>query len=639
MGLTLAIGIVVDDAIIVLENVTRWIEEGTPPMEAARRGMDQIGFAVIAATISVLAVFLPLAFLSDKTGRLFREFGITIATAVAISGFVALTLSPSICARVLRPHAAETGFKRLLARGFDWLEAGYGKLLVPALRHRALVLLGGAVWVALGGLLLWTLPREFIPVDDRGAIWSFTRAPEGSTIEYTDRYQKMAEDIVLATPGVEKTFSVVALGIGAPGQVTEGAMFTTLVPTGVRRSQQEIVDALRGEFAKIPGFWAFPMNPPALAQGQGNPISLVIQGPDVVALARYANEILGKARAVPGVVNLQTDLLINKPQLEVVIDRNRASDLGVPVREIATTLQILLGGLDLSRFKLGGETYDVIVRLGREQRTKPTDLYRLYVRGRSGLLIPLASVVRAEETVSARGLPHFDRLRSATITGALAQGYPLGAALDQLRAIAEDVLPDEGYQVTFSGESEDFYESGNALMFAYLLAVVIVFLVLAAQFDSFLDPLTIMIAVVLSFTGALLTLWLLGDSLNLFSQIGLVMLVGLVTKNSILIVEFANQLRAEGKELLAATIEASQKRYRPILMTAVCTIVGILPIALGTGAGGESRAPLGVAVAGGMLFSTILTFFVVPAAYVTLARLREGRRGTPAAVGASVRAA
>jgi multidrug efflux pump len=639
MGLTLAIGIVVDDAIIVLENVTRWIEEGTPPMEAARRGMDQIGFAVIAATVSVLAVFLPLAFLSDKTGRLFREFGITIATAVGISGFVALTLSPSICARVLRPHAAETGFKRLLARGFDWLEAGYGKLLVPALRHRALVLLGGAVWVALGGLLLWTLPREFIPVDDRGAIWSFTRAPEGSTIEYTDRYQKMAEDIVLATPGVEKTFSVVALGIGAPGQVTEGAMFTTLVPTGVRRSQQEIVDALRGEFAKIPGFWAFPMNPPALAQGQGNPISLVIQGPDVVALARYANEILGKARAVPGVVNLQTDLLINKPQLEVVIDRNRASDLGVPVREIATTLQILLGGLDLSRFKLGGETYDVIVRLGREQRTKPTDLYRLYVRGRSGLLIPLASVVRAEETVSARGLPHFDRLRSATITGALAQGYPLGAALDQLRAIAEDVLPDEGYQVTFSGESEDFYESGNALMFAYLLAVVIVFLVLAAQFDSFLDPLTIMIAVVLSFTGALLTLWLLGDSLNLFSQIGLVMLVGLVTKNSILIVEFANQLRAEGKELLAATIEASQKRYRPILMTAVCTIVGILPIALGTGAGGESRAPLGVAVAGGMLFSTILTFFVVPAAYVTLARLREGRRGTPAAVGASVRAA
>jgi multidrug efflux pump len=632
MGMTLAIGIVVDDAIIVLENITRWIEEGAPPMEAARRGMDEIGFAVVAATISVLAVFLPLAFLSDKTGRLFREFGLTVATAVGISGFVALTLSPAVCARVLRAHRPEGGLKRLLARGFDALERAYGRLLAPALRHHRLVLLAGLAWAILGGVLLQAVPREFIPVDDRGAVRTFTRAPEGSTIEYTDRYQQMAEGIVLATPEVQKTFSVVALGRGYPGQVTEGAMFTTLLPWEEReRSQQVIVDELRGRLASIPGFFAFPQNIPPLAQGQGNPISLVIQGPDVEALAGYANEIIARGREVPGVVNLQTDLLINKPQLELEIDRNRASDLGVQVRDVATTLQILIGGLDLSRFKLGGETYDVIVRLERGQRQNPRDLYRLYVRGRDGQLIPLASVARARETVVPRGLPHFDRLRAATITGALAAGVPLGEPLARMRAIAEEVLPEgQGYQVTFSGESEDFFESSNALAFAYALAVIIVFLVLAAQFDSFLHPLTIMVAVVLSFTGALLTLRLAGDTLNLFSQIGLVMLVGLVTKNSILIVEFANQLRAAGVELLAATREAAQKRFRPILMTAVSTIVGILPIALGAGAGGEARAPLGVAVAGGMLFSTLLTVFVVPAVYVAMEHLRSAasaRRG------------
>jgi multidrug efflux pump len=627
MGFTLAIGLVVDDAIIVLENITRWVEEGHPPMEAARRGMDQIGFAVIAATISTLAVFLPLAFLGDKTGRLFREFGVTVASAVGISGFVALTLSPALCARILRAHAPERGLKHALARGFEAIEHGYARTLRPALDHRGLVLLVGAAWVVLGILLLGWMDREFIPTADRGAVQTFSRAPEGSTMEYTDRYQRMAEDIVLGTPEVEKTFSVVALGRGAPGHVTEGAMFTTLRPWDVReRSQQVVVDELREKMWSIPGMTAFPLNPPALARGQGAPISLVLQGPDATRLAHYAEEILQKSHAIPGVVNLQSDLIINKPQLEVVIDRNRASDLGVSVREIATTLQTLLGGADVSRFKLGGETYDVIVRLEADQRSQPRDLYRLYVHGRDGQLVPLASVVRARESVTARGLPHFDRLRSATVTASLAQGAPLGAALERMRDIAEDVLPeDEGYRVTFSGESEDYFSSESALTFAYALAVVIVFLTLAGQFDSFFHPITIMVGVVLSFTGALVALELTGSSLNLFSQIGLVMLVGLVTKNSILIVEFANQLRAEGKELVAATVEASQKRFRPILMTAVSTIVGILPIALGLGAGGESRAPLGIAVVGGMFFSTLLTFYVVPAAYVGLDRLRRRR--------------
>jgi multidrug efflux pump len=627
MGLTLAIGLVVDDAIIVLENITRWIEDGHPPMEAARRGMDQIGFAVVAATISTLAVFLPLAFLGDKTGRLFREFGVTVAAAVGISGFVALTLSPALCARILRGHRAEHGLKLALARGFEAVENAYERTLRPALRHRGLVLLGGAAWVVLGLLMLGWMDREFIPTADRGSIMTFSRAPEGSTIDYTDRYQRMAEDIVLGMPEVEKTFSVVALGRGAPGQVTEGAMFTTLHPWDERdRTQQVVVDDLRERMWSIPGMTSFPMNPPALAQSQGNPISLVVQGPDATRLARYADEIVQRSHSIPGVVNLQSDLIINKPQLEVMIDRNRASDLGVSVREIATTLQTLLGGVDVSRFKLGGETYDVIVRLERGQRSQPHDLYRLYVHGHDGQLVPLASVVRARESVTPRGVPHFDRLRSATVTASLTQGTPLGGALEQMKVIAEEVLPEgEGFRVTFSGESEDYFSSGNALAFAYALAVVIVFLTLAGQFDSFFHPITIMVGVVLSFTGALVALELTGSSLNLFSQIGLVMLVGLVTKNSILIVEFANQLRVEGKDLVAATVEASQKRFRPILMTAVSTIVGILPIALGLGAGGEARAPLGVAVVGGMFFSTLLTFYVVPAAYVALDRLRRRR--------------
>jgi multidrug efflux pump len=642
MGFTLAIGIVVDDAIVVLENVSRLVDEGVPPREAARRGMDQIAFAVVAATVSVIAVFLPLAFLTDKTGRLFREFGITVAGAVAISGIVALTLSPMLCARVLRRHGPESAIKEALARGFDRLAQGYARLLQPALTHPAAFVLIGVAWVGLGLVLLGWMDREFIPTADRGTVLTFTRAPEGSTLAHTDRYQKMAEDITLSTPEIDRTFSVVSLGFGVPGQVNEGGMFTSLRLWEDRaRSQQQVVDELRRRFMEIPGIFAFPINPSPFSSTFGaQPVSLVLRGPDVRALAGYAAEVVKRAQAVPGVVNVQSDLRLNKPQLEVQIDRDRASDLGVNAREIATTLQILLGGLDLSTFKLRGETYDVVAQLERGERSRPRDLYGLYVHGRDGALVPLASVVQVRESVSPRGMPHFDRLRSATITASLVQGIPLGNALETLRAMAEQVLADApGYHVTFSGESEDFFESSNALMFAYLLALVIIYLVLAAQFESFLHPVTILVAVALSFTGALVSLLLAGGTLNLFSEIGLVMLVGLVTKNSILIVEFANQLRERGQDLISATREASVTRFRPILMTAVSTIAGIIPIALGVGAGGEARAPLGIAVAGGMLFSTILTFVVVPATYILFERARIRLLGAPSVMAADPRAA
>ncbi|GIW41104.1 MAG: acriflavin resistance protein [Candidatus Binatia bacterium] len=623
MGLTLAIGLVVDDAIVVLENAARWVERGLPRMEATRRSMEEISFAVVAATVSTVVVFLPLAFLTDTTGLLFREFGVTVAAAVALSGFVALTLSPTLCARILRRAGDERGVRASLARALDASTRAYSGLLSSALRRRAFVLALGAAWVALGVFLFFSLERELIPVSDRSALRIFTRAPEGSTVEYTDRYQREVEKRVLALPEVEKAFSVVSLGIGTPGVVNEGAIFASLVPPERReRTQMEIVDALRAELYTIGGIQAFPMNLPTLS-ADFTPVSLVLQGPETRRLVEFAERVVEKSRGIPGLVNVQTDLVVNKPEVVVRIDRERASDLGVSVRDIATALQILFGGLDLTTFKLAGETYKVIAQLERAERSTPSSIVGVYVRGRDRQLVPLASVVRVEETVGPRAIPHFDRLRSATVSANLASGAALGTALENVRRVAEEVLPvGEGYRLAFSGASERYYESGHALLFAYVLAVAIVYLVLAAQFESFVHPLVILVAVAFSFTGALLLLGLGGSTLNLFSEIGLVMLVGLVTKNSILIVEFANQLRERGKDVLEATFEASRARFRPILMTAASTIVGILPVALGRGEGGEARAPLGIAVVGGMLFSTVLTLFVVPAAYVAVERLR-----------------
>jgi multidrug efflux pump len=624
MGLTLAIGLVVDDAIVVLENVTRWVEQGATPMEAARRGMREISFAVVAATVSGVAVFLPLTFLQDTTGRLFREFAVTVASALLISGFVALTLSPALCARVLVRGRREHGFKAVLARGTDALSSGYTRALAPVLAQPRLAALLGVAWVILGVWLYRALPQELIPDADRDTMLAFTRAPEGSTIEYTDRYQRQAEQLLLDDPVVARLFSVVALGIGTPGLVNEGFLWVSLVPRDERdESQAEVVERLRPRLGEISGIRAFAFSPSPL-RGFGNtPVSLVIQGPEVKELARMADEVVARLDQEPGFENVRSDLFLNKPQLEVVIDRERASDLGVSARDIASTLQILLGGLDLSTFKLEGETYDVIAQLPRGHRSRPQDLVDLYVRSHDGRLVSLSQVVEARETIAPRALPHHDRLRAVTVLAELST-LSQGEALEKTRAIAEDVVPETGgYRIAFSGEAERFFEAGSALVFAYGLALLVVYLVLAAQFESFVHPITILVAVALSFTGALVALSAVGGTLNVYSKIGLVMLVGMVTKNSILIVEFANQLRARGMGLLEATLQASSTRFRPILMTALATIVGILPIALGRGAGGESRAPLGIAVVGGMLFSTILTFFVVPATYVVMAQLRE----------------
>ena len=656
MGLTLAIGLVVDDAIIVLENIARWVEGGTPPMAAARRGMREISFAVLVATISVISVFLPLSFLTDTTGRLFREFGITVAAAVAISGFVALTLAPMLCARVLRPPKPERGVKAALARGFDALVAGYEWVLRPGLRHKGITLALGLLWFGVGVALLYSglVRREFVPQSDRGSLRVFTRAPEGSTIEYTRRYQEQVESIVRAIPELESTLSVVALGINTPGLVNEGIVIGNLRDDR-ERSTGEIIAENFPAFWAVPGVEAWPSQPPSLGQSwTAAPVSVVLRGPEVEALARYADTVIARAsREIPAIRSLRSDLVLNKPQLDVVIDRDRASDLGVSVRDIATTLQILLGGADLSTFKVEGQTYDVVVQLLRDERSRPGDIPRLYVRGMGERLIPLTSVVQVRGGGAPRGVPHYDRQRAATLGGYVAEDAPLGAILEGVREIALDVLPeDAGYSVAFSGQSEDFYDSSKALNFVYVLSVLVIYLVLAAQFESFLHPIIILTAVALSFTGSLVTLLLTQQSLNLFSQIGMVMLVGLVTKNAILIVEFANQLRGRGRSVYDAALEAARTRFRPILMTAFSTVVGLLPVALGgyrpvaellgVGSGGELRAPLGIAVVGGMIFSTLFALFVVPATYVALEGLRArvaGRVGASATTEVSSAAA
>jgi multidrug efflux pump len=632
MGITLAIGLVVDDAIVVLENITRWVESGTPPMDAARRGMQEISFAVVAATVSAVAVFLPLTFLTDMTGRLFREFAVTVAAALAVSGFVAVTLSPALCARVVRRGETERGVRGALARFFERLSLGYGRLLRPLMARPGIVIGFGLLWVATGALLLGTIEEELMPGTDRGYVLVWTQAPEGSTIEYMDRYQYQAEQIVLDTPEVARTVSIVALGVGAPGVVNEGFIITPLVDRRERsRSQKEVANDIGERLREVAGIKAQAYEPSPLRGFSGAGVDVRVQGPDLERLSRIGHALERSVGEIPGYGGTNVDIYLNKPQLEVEIDRDRASDLGVSVRDIATTLQVMLGGSDLSTFKREGETYDVVAQLGRGERNDPRDLLELFVRSDEGDLIPLSGMVDVRETSAPRAINHYDRLRNVRFT-VRPEGKSQGEAIGEVVALAEGLLPEEGgYRVRIAGESEKFIESGNALVFAYVLAIAIVYLVLAAQFESFVHPAIILVAVALSFTGALLALELSQTTLNLFSKIGLVMLVGLVTKNSILIVEFANQLRERGKGVVEAAEEAARTRFRPILMTSLATMVGIAPIALGRGAGGEARAPLGIAVVGGMFFSTLLTFFVVPATYVVIERARARLSRAPVA--------
>ena len=622
LALVLAIGLVVDDAIVVLENVYRHLEMGKTKMQAALDGSSEIGFAVVATTITLVAVFIPLAFLTGSVGRLFNEFGITLAVAVLISGFVALTLTPMLCSKILKPlHGTGSGWaSRSFDAFFDFLNRIYEKTLRIALARPLLMIAAALLLVGVSIVIFRILPSELVPTEDRGTGFGIVIAPEGATLDYTDKYQRQVESILLAIPERRALFSAIGLGFGGPGRVTNGFMFLGLKPRQERqRSQQEIVQQLFPRLLAIPGVLAFVINPPSLAGSVGSsPVSYVLQADNYEDLNQAVGQVMGEAAKLGYLMNMDTDLRLNKPQLDLSIDRERAAGLGASVSEIGTTLETLLGGRAVTNFKRGTKQYDVILQMRPSARATPDAIRDIYIRG-SGKLVQLANVVRIEETLSPKELNHYNRMRSATITANLAPGVTLGQALNDLDRIVASKLP-SGVKREYSGQSLEFKSSSSSLYFMFLLAILFIFLVLAAQFESFVHPLTILLAVPLAVFGALATLFLFGESLNIYSQIGLIMLIGLVTKNSILIVEFSNQLRERGEGLMEAVIQASTIRLRPILMTSFATIFGVLPIAIGFGAGAESRRPLGLAVVGGMLFSTFLTLVLVPVLYTVLAR-------------------
>ena len=620
LALILAIGIVVDDAIIVLENAYRHQEElGEDPETAAVNGTREIAFAVIATTISLVAVFTPLAFLQGNTGRLFNEFGIAVAGAVVISGFVALTLTPMLSAKILRVPKQHGRLFQTLERGFEALAAHYGRGLRWALGQRMIVFFVALVTIRLAASLFQhQLKREFIPAEDRGYFITFVIAPEGASLQYTDEYQRRVEEIIGRTKDVEGYFSI----IGFRG-VNFGVVFTRLTDWSERsRGVQAVIDEVQPQFFMIPGIFAFAQNPPAIGGGFGGQVQFVVQNPDFDKLQTAMGAFYGRVSQIKGLTNLQIDLKVNKPELTVRFDRDRAEDLGVPVRDVAGALQTLLGGRRVSTFTRNNKLYDVIARLNPEERATPSDMTGIYLRGKDGQLVQLSAIASVDEGVGPQSLLHYNRVRSFTLSGSVVPPFTLGDAADSLQAAAAQVLP-PGSTTALAGELREFAESGSSLVFVFILAIVIVFMVLASQFESLLHPFTVLLAVPLAVTGALLLLWIAGSTINLYSQIGMILLVGLVTKNSILLVEYANQLKERGLSTMDAMLESGRIRLRPILMTSVSTVMGAVPIMLGLGAGSISRRPLGYAIVGGILFSTVLTLFLVPVAYVTFDGLRE----------------
>ena len=621
LALVLAIGLVVDDAIVVLENIYRHIEEGMKPFQAAIKGIREISFAVVAMTLTLAAVFAPLAFTPGRTGRLFGEFALTLAGAVLVSGFVALTLTPMMCSKLLRHNPKPGRFDRGMERLLTGLSSGYGRVLAWTLQRRWLIV---GVMLASAGASWWlftTTKSELAPYEDRGVISMPVRAPDGATLEYTARYLDAIDAIGAQFPEFDRRF----LFIGG-GQVSSAfGVFRTVDWADREKTTQQLQRELMPRLMALPGVTAFPVTPPSLGQGfRSRPLEVVIvSGDSYDSMARVGQQMLAEMAKNPGILQPDMDLQLNKPEVFMDVDRARAADLGVSVDSVARTVETMLGGRVVTRYKRDADQYDVLVQTAASGRTTPEDIEKIFVRGRNDTMVPLSSLVSIREAVSPRELNHFNQRRSVTITANLQPGYSLGEALKFVDETAARVLP-PGYATELNGVSREFKASSGALGVVFVLALLFIFLVLAAQFESFIDPFVILLSVPLSMLGALLAMRLTGGTLNVYSQIGLVTLIGLITKHGILIVEFSNQLRQQGRTVMEAVIEASSMRLRPILMTTGAMVLGAVPLALASGAGAESRQQIGWVIVGGMSLGTLLTIFVVPTVYTLFAR-----KGTP----------
>jgi len=623
VAIVLAIGLVCDDAIVVLENIYTKIEDGMSPLEAAIKGSKEIYFAVISTTIALAAVFLPIIFLSGLTGRLFREFGITLAGCVLVSAFVALTLSPMMCRFLLKRH--EPGwFHRVTEPFFTLLTNGYRGSLRLFLKFRwvaFLILAGNAA------IIVWlgkSLPRELAPLEDRENIRINVTAPEGSSYEFTESWMdKIATYVDDSVPETYRTFTIMGGG-GGRSDANAATQNIYLKPPEERtRSQEEIHKQIMEDMNAFTGVRAFATQPPTIGDRRGGqPLAYVLQAPNLDALIQVLPKFLDEANKSPVLRQIDADLKVNRPEGIISINRNKAAEMGISVEQIARVLEFAYSGRRFAYFLKDGKQYQVIGQMQRQDRNDPGDLKKLFVPSKGGGMVSLDNLVQFDESASPAAILRFNRAVSATIQGSPAPGKTLGDGITELDRIAKEVLPD-GFRTALAGQSRDFAESSSSLLFAFCLALLIIYLVLAAQFESFIDPFIIILTVPLSMAGAFLTLHFTGQTLNVFSQIGIIMLVGIVTKNGILIVEFANQRKEHGLHKVEAVLDASVARLRPILMTSFATILGVLPIALSLGASAGSRQSLGIAVVGGLIFSGVLTLFVVPAVYAVFSRQQK----------------
>lgn len=618
LAMVLAIGLVVDDAIVVLENIHRKMEHGMSRLQAAIEGSREIAFAVIAMTLTLAAVYAPLAFSTGRTGRLFIEFALTLAGAVLVSGFVALTLSPMMCSQILRYRTEHNAWYNAMERFFQAMTRTYKHGLTASLKRRWIAAVLWLFFVAAAVPLMLNIKEELAPLEDRGVIFGRLVAPEGSTTAYTLDYVKRIEQFYEQVPEMARYFTVV--GRGSPSEAF--AVLRLKDWEDRTRRQQAVTNELRPKFATLPGVLAFAIDPASLGQGPNVPLQFVIMTQaSYEELNRMIERIVEEARKNRGLINPDSDLRLNKPELKVSVNRDKMSDVGVPVEAASRTVETMLGGRLTTRFKRDGEQYDVIVQVADVDRASPDDITAIYVRGKNNEMIQLSNLVNVRESVAPRSLNHFNRLRSATISASLTPGYSLGEAVKFMEETTAKVAP--SVQTDLAGQARESRAASQEQLIAFILALAFIYLVLAAQFESFIDPLVIMLTVPLAVTGALLALHLTGGTLNVYSRIGLITLIGLITKHGILIVEFANQLQERGMSKLEAVIEASVLRLRPILMTTGAMVLGALPLALATGAGAESRQQIGWVVVGGLMLGTLLTLLVVPTAYTVLARKRK----------------